>query len=100
MLTAKKILVFSAENKLQLLSEMLPSQVSLMTILKLILMKKEIQNRKNNRKRKVFLVLIPSIFMKKFMEKLQKKHLSLNLLQLLREEEEEGEGQLQELVLT
>ena len=38
--------------------------------------------------------------MKKFMEKQRKKHLSLNLLQLHREEEEEGEEQLQELVLT
>ena len=88
--TARRTLVFSVGNKLQLLLEMLPLQALLMIISKPIQRKREIQRMKRSRKRKVFLDFSPSTFRKRFMERLLRNIL---LRHLFPEEVEEEERQ-------
>ena len=95
---ARRTLVFSVGNKLQLLLEMLPLLALLMIILKLIQRKREIQRMKRSRKRKVFLDFNPSTFRKRFMERPPR---NIRLLNLPPEEvEQQEEEEQQEWLLT
>ena len=90
---ARRTLVFSVGNKLQLLLEMLPLLALLMIISKLIQRKREIQRMKRSRKRKVFLDFSPSTFRKRFMERPPRNIRLLNLPPEEVEQQEEEEQQ-------
>jgi len=89
---AKKVPASTVGNKSPQLSEMQPLLASFRITSRLILNKKEIQNKKKSKRLKAFSALILSIFTKKFTEKLllSPKQSRLSLL-----EEEEAEEQLE-----
>ena len=89
---AKKVPASTVGNKSPQLSEMQPLLASFRITSRLILNKKEIQNKKKSKRLKAFSALILSIFRKKFTEKLllSPKQSRLSLL-----EEEEAEEQLE-----